>query len=75
MRNGTYYLNNSGSRWVILEDGKRIKQTFQVEDGTTVERVVNHFSSWGNFATCNISWQGKKIDVFADTMLKRGKLK
>lgn len=69
MRSGTYYLNNNGSKWVIFENGKRIKETFQLSNGKTIERSVNYFASFGNFGTCNISYKGKKIDVFVDTVL------
>ena len=69
MRTGTYYLNNSGSRWIILENGKRVKQTFETKSGKKIERTVNFFQSFGNFATCNISYKGKKINVFADSLL------
>lgn len=68
--NGTYYLNNSGSKWVIFENGKRVKQDFQTKSGKTITRTVNYFSSFGNFATCNISYKGKKINVFADTSFR-----
>ena len=69
MRTGTYYLNNSGSRWIVLENGKRVKQTFETNSGKKIERTVNFFESFGNFATCNISYKCKKINVFADSLL------
>lgn len=67
---GTLYLNNSGSRWIVLENGKRVKRTFKTESGKEIERRVNYFSAFGNFATCNISYKGKRINVFTDTLLK-----
>jgi hypothetical protein len=70
MRNGTYYLNNSGSRWIVLENGKRDKRTFTTKSGLSVVRTINYYSSFGNFATCNISYKGKRINVFADTVLE-----
>lgn len=71
MRNlsGTYYLNNHGSRWVIYENGKKVKLTFNTTSGAKVERTVIYFESFGNFAIVCISWKGKKIKVFADTVL------
>jgi hypothetical protein len=69
MLNGTYYLNNSGSRWVNYTNGKKDKLTFAVSDGTTAQRTVIYYESFGNFAVCCISWGGKKIKVFADTVL------
>ena len=70
MRNGTYYLNNSGSRWITLVNGKREKITLTTKSGKTVTRSVNYYSSFGNFATCNISYKGKRINVFADEILE-----
>lgn len=70
MRNGTYYLNNNGSRWVELVDGKREKRVFEVSDGTTVTRSVAFYESFGNFALAAISWKGKQIKVFLDTVLE-----
>ena len=70
-RTGLYYLNNTGSRWVILDEtGRREKRTFETKSGAKIERRVNYYESFGNFATANISWNGKKIDVFPDTILE-----
>lgn len=70
MKKGIFYLNNSGSKWVVFgSDGKREKITLQTKGGKLVQRSVNYYSSFGNFATANISWKGKKIDVFPDTLL------
>jgi hypothetical protein len=70
MRNGIFYLNNSGSRWIILENGKKPKLTFKTESGKTVERTPIYFESFGNFGSCLISYKGKKINVLIDTILK-----
>ena len=69
MRNGTYYLNNSGHRWVNLIDGKRDKVTLQTKSGKSITRSVEYWEAFGNFATARISYKGKKISVFADTVL------
>jgi hypothetical protein len=69
MRNGTYYLNNSGHRWVNFVDGKREKITLENKFGEKITRSVNYWKSFGNFATANISYKGKKINVFPDTIL------
>ena len=70
-RTGLFYLNNSGSRWVILDEtGRREKRTFETKSGAKIERRVNFYEAFGNFATANISWNGKKIDVFPDTILE-----
>lgn len=70
MLNGTYYLNNSGHRWVTYENGQKVTQTFETKSGQKVTRKVNYFESFGNFAACNISYKGKKINIFADTLLE-----
>jgi hypothetical protein len=70
MLNGMYYLNNSGHRWVIFENGKRASQTFTTKSGKQITRVVNYWEALGNFAVCEISYKGKKIKVFADTLLE-----
>ena len=70
-RTGLFYLNNTGSRWVILDEtGRREKRTFKTKSGAKVVRRVNYYEAFGNFATANISWNGKKIDVFPDTILE-----
>jgi len=70
-RTGIYYLNNTGSRWVVFgNDGRREKICLQTTSGKMIERRVNYYESFGNFATANISWNGKKIGVFPDTILE-----
>lgn len=70
MKAGIYYLNNSGSRWVVLgPDGRREQHTFKTRSGKTVKRRVNYFKSWGNFAIAVISWKGKMVGVFCDELL------
>ena len=70
MRNGTYYLNNTGHRWVILENGKRNRITLTTKLGKEITRSVNYYEAFGNFATANISYKGRKINVFSDTILE-----
>jgi len=67
---GTYYLNNSGSRWVNLTNGKRDSITLLTKKGEEVTRQVEFWASFGNFATARISYKGKRIDVFGDTVLE-----
>ena len=70
MKTGLFYLNNSGHKWVIFDEtGRREKRTFQTKSGSKVVRRVNYYESFGNFATCNISYKGKRINIFADTLL------
>lgn len=70
MRNGTLYLNNSGSRWIVLENGKKPVHTFKTESGKEVQRTAIFYESWGNFGVVCICWKGKKVKVFADEILK-----
>jgi len=69
MKTGTFYLNNHGSKWVNLINGKRDRVTLTTKSGKQVDRSVNFWSSFGNFATANISYKGKCINVFTDTVL------
>ena len=69
MRNGEYYLNNSGSRWVRFINNKRDTITLYTRSGVEVTRSVNYWAAFGNFATANISYKGKRINVFPDTLL------
>ena len=69
MKNGTYYLNNNGSKWVILEDGKRIKVLVYPDKynglETMVIRSVEYFESFGNFASACVSVKGKRIKTLS----------
>ena len=69
MRSGTYYLNNSGSRWVVLINGKREQRTWLTKSGKEITRRVIYYESFGNFGSCLISYKGKKIRVLMDTIL------
>jgi hypothetical protein len=68
--NGLYYLNNTGNRWVVYENGKKPVHEFMTNKGETVKRTAIFYESFGNFTTVQISWKGKKISVFFDTILK-----
>jgi hypothetical protein len=70
MRNGTFYLNNHGSRLVVYQNGKKPQHEFTTEGGLKVKRTAIFYEMFGNFTTMQISWKGKKISVFADTILK-----
>jgi hypothetical protein len=70
MRNGTFYLNNTGHKWVTFENGRRINYTWETESGKLITRRVQYFEAFGNFATARISYKGKMISVFCDEKLK-----
>lgn len=66
---GTYYLNNSGTRWVNFTNGKKDKITLLTKSDKQITRTVIFYEAFGNFATALISYKGKKISVFSDTIL------
>lgn len=70
MATGTFYLNNNGSKWIVLINGKKSKITLTTKSGKTIVRTAIYYSMFGNFATVLISYKGKKINVFPDTLLE-----
>jgi hypothetical protein len=66
MRKGTFYLNATGSKWIVLP---KEKIEFKTKSGKSVFRTPIYFEQFGNFATVRISYKGKKISVFIDTLL------
>ena len=64
-----YYLNNSGSRWIVLEDGKKPVHPFKTKSGKIIYRTAIFYESFGNFGSVCISYKGSKIKVLADTIL------
>ena len=70
MRNGTFYLNNSGSRLVHYDNGKKSTHTFETKTGKKVTRTLIEQFSFGNFGGAIISYKGKKIRVLFDTILE-----
>lgn len=70
MNTKCFYLNNDGSRWIVLDESKRREQrTWITKSGHTVTRRVIYYESFGNFATACISYKGIKVHVFLDTLL------
>ena len=67
--NGTYYLNNSGTRWVTFTNGKKVTHTFETKSGKQVTRTLIYCFSFGNFGGAVISYKGKKINVLLETIL------
>lgn len=67
--NGTYYLNNSGSRCVHYDNGIKSKHTFKTVSGKDVTRTLIEQYSFGNFGGAIISYKGAKIRVLLDTVL------
>ena len=69
MYTGTLYLNNNGSRWINYTNGVKDTITLKNKKGQDITRKVNYYSSFGSHGTANISYKGKKINVFADSIL------
>jgi hypothetical protein len=61
-----YYLNNSGSRWVVMDRRTEEKQKVSINhknpDGTRerITRTAIEFRAFGNFASVLYSYKGKK---------------
>lgn len=69
-RKGLYYLNNSGSRWVVFdEDGRHVEHTWETRRHGPFTRRVVFFESFGNFAAATISYKGKRFRFFPDSIL------
>ena len=71
----TLYLNNTGSRWVTLFTSKEFGPDKKIREwltksGNRVVRTVQYWESFGNFAVACISYKGKRIKVFPDTVLE-----
>lgn len=62
MKNGIFYLNNTGSRWVSFENGKKPK-IYALHNGKIIMRTALYFEQFGNFAVVCISVKGKKIKL------------
>jgi hypothetical protein len=69
MLHGTYYLNNSGSRWVCYTKGKKDKITLYTQSGKEITRTVIYYESFGNFGSAAINYKGKILKVLADSTL------
>ena len=70
MRNGVYYLNNHGSKWVVFNEGEKSTITLFTKSGKSITRTVIYYFSFGNYGGALISYKGKKIRVFEDTILE-----
>ena len=67
----TYYLNNTGSRWVTFDAfGRRQQITLTTVSGREVKRRVVYWEQLGNYAVAVIKYHGKRIRVFTTTLLE-----
>jgi hypothetical protein len=69
IKSGVLYLNNSGSKWIVIEEYYKITITLKTVSGKDIVRTPLYFYSFGNFAGAIISYKGKKIRVLMDTVL------
>jgi len=68
--NTCYYLNNTGSRWVYRnKEGRNQLCTWQTRSGKVIARRIKFWEAFGNHATAAISYKGKLIKVFPETIL------
>ena len=69
-RQGLYYLNNSGSRWIVFDvDGRHVEHTWETRRHGSLTRRVVFFESFGNFAAATISYKGKRFRFVTDSIL------
>lgn len=66
--NGCYYLNNTGSRWVVFNNHAKEQTVIELPDGTRQTRTILYFESFGNFAVACISYKGVKACYFMDRL-------
>lgn len=64
-RTGTFYLNNSGSRWIVLDKGvkpkmKVLKDAYAPFTEPYIIVTPEFFESFGNFASLHYRYKGKK---------------
>lgn len=64
MKPVTYYLNNSGSKWVVFPKEKVL--LFHGAEGYCKMRTIDHYSSFGNFVTATFWYRRKRISVFVE---------
>lgn len=74
-RSGTYYLNNTGHRWVVYKNGEKERVRVLYPDGFVKTRAILYYESFGNFAVMCISVKGKmKKFLPGETFLPNGDL-
>jgi hypothetical protein len=61
-RIGTYYLNNSGTRWVTYPKQKAL--VIHIAGNYRKIRTIEYYESFGNFATAALRYKGKRVSAF-----------
>lgn len=71
MKNGVYYLNNSGSRWIALDENGEKEKLVILKDNNSpfsdpaIIRTALYYESFGNFAAVCYSYKGKKYSTLS----------
>jgi HKD family nuclease len=69
IKSGLFYLNNNGSRWIIIDNYEKIKVRILPDKYNTLTepiiRTAIFFESFGNFSSVTISIKGKKISTLS----------
>lgn len=67
----TFYLNNRGDRWIDVDEfGNKKLITLFTKSNKPITRTIQFYESFGNFARMQITYKGKRMFVFADTILE-----
>lgn len=59
-----YYLNNSGSKWIVKPSEKVL--VYHGVAGYCKIRSIRHFEAFGNFVTAHLKYNGKMISGFIE---------
>lgn len=77
MFDGTYYLNNSGDKWIVTNPSVRGKLDrspmdfyLVTEEGNIVKRRADYYEMCGNFATVSFRIKGIRFGGFFDDWSK-----
>lgn len=67
----TFYLNNSGSRWVVYKNGKKVMHEWITKSGKHVcRRVISYYSFGRKLVVPSFPIKERKIQVLMDTILE-----
>ena len=69
IKSGLFYLNNNGSRWIIIHNYQKIKVRILPDKyNRLTEPIIRSalfFEAFGNFSSVTISIKGKKISTLS----------
>ena len=64
METVTYYLNNSGSKWIAYPKEKVL--VLDAKEKYCKIRTIDHYESFGNFVVACLRYKGKMISTFLE---------